>query len=126
MKTTNQVLEELRKAKPDMRVYFAFAHCIPTDVDSWRGVYAEPALGWKPSGYSGHVEKYPLVADVIKELEGAINGRSFDGWKGGYFTYTGDETLHIDNSGDCTNTEIERIEIGPYCVIIHTTTEDDH
>jgi len=126
MKTVNEVLAALRQAKPDGRVYFSFGRCIPTTVDSWRGVYAEPALGWKPAGYSGHVEQgdYPTAAVLIERLERAISGDTFTGWKGGEFTYVGDERLHVDNPGDCTHTEIVTIEINEYETVLHTATED--
>lgn len=126
MITTNELLTILRNApKPDGRVYLDFARCVPTTVKSWRGVYAEPALGWEPAGYSGNVKVYPTVGSLIAELESAIDGREYTGWKGGEYAYDGSETLHIDNPGDCSNTEITRVEVKKWGeVIIHTATED--
>jgi len=121
----NELLAILRAApKPDGRVYLDFARCVPTSVESWRGIYAEPALGWKPGGYSGSVKEYPTVASMIAELEMAIDGREYTAWKGGEYSYNGSETLHIDNPGDCTNTEIVRVEVKEWGeVILHTATE---
>lgn len=128
MITTNELLAILRTApKSDGRVYLDFCRCVPTTVDSWRGFYAEPALGWEVAGYySGSVKEYPTVASLIAELEKAIDGREYTGWKGGEYTYNGDETLHIDNPGDFTSTEIAHVEFKE-CgeVVLHTATEDN-
>ena len=123
--TINELLTLLRPAKQDIRVYFSFCRCVPTVVASWRGIYDEPALGWEPAGYSGHVSEYPTVASLIKEFENAIGGRTYSGWKGGDYSYTGDEPLHIDNPGDYTQTEIQRVEIKEWEVIIHTERRED-
>jgi hypothetical protein len=127
MITINELLQTLRKApKPDGRVYLAFARCVPTTIRSWRGIYAEPALGWEPAGYSGNVAEYPTVESLIAELERAIDGREYTGWKGGEYSYDGTEPMHVDNPGDCTNTEIVRVEVKEWGeVILHTATEED-
>ena len=124
MMTVGQVLEQLRTAKNDSVVYFDFADCAPTTVDSWRGIYADPAIGWTPTGYSGD-GKAPTVASLIGELEKAIDGRLYTGWKGGDYRYTENSTLHVDNSGDYSQTEIVRIEDREWCVIIHTERDAD-
>jgi hypothetical protein len=125
MMTTNKLLEILRGAKQDGRVYLSFCRCIPTVVKSWRGIYAEPALGWEPGGYSGNVKEYPTVATLVAELKRAIDGREYGGWKGGEYSYDGNETLHVDNYGDCTHTEIVRVEVKKFEVVIHTATEEN-
>lgn len=124
MMTIDAVLQELKAAKPDARVYFDFANCVPTTVNSWRGIYDEPALGWQPAGYSGNVKEYPTAASLIRELERAIDGREYSGWKGGEYRYCGKHTLHIDNPGDSTNTEIVRVELDDWRVLLHTRTEE--
>lgn len=124
MMTINGLIRELNRAKPDFRVYFSFCNCVPTKIQSWRGIYDDPAIGWQPSGYSGHVEEYPTVSSLISELEKAKDGRLYEGWKGGDYSYNGDEILHVDNPGDYTNTEITHIEIKDFEVIIHTQKED--
>lgn len=113
----------LRRADPNHNVYFSFAACVPTTVQSWRGVYAEPAIGWEPSGHSG-AGVAPTVAALLEELEKATDGRKYSGWKGGEFAYRDSDTLHVDNPGDCTNTEISRVELQDWRVILHTTYEE--
>ena len=99
-------------------MYLSPFRCVPTTVDSWRGVYAEPALGWSPAGYTKHVDTYPTVASLIAELEQAISGRIYTGWKGGEFTYDGTETLHVDNPGDYTMMSITGVDVKDYEVVI--------
>lgn len=125
MMTINEVLKSLQGANPDARVYFAFCRCVPTNVNSWRGSYDEPALGWDVAGYRGSLNEYPTVKSLISELEKAIDGREYTGWKGGQYKYTCSHVLHVDNHGHCTNTEIQRIEVKEYEVIIHTATEGE-
>jgi hypothetical protein len=122
MMTIDDLLYDLRKAKPDAVVMFDFCNCAPTTIGSWRGIYAEPALGWIATGYSGK-GKTPTVADLIAELERAIDGREYTGWKGGEFRYTGSDTLHIDNNGESTNTELVRAENDDWRVVLHTRRE---
>lgn len=125
MKTIKEVLFILKSAKKDIRVYFDFCRCVPTTVNSSRGYYDEPALGWGPSGHSGIPKKYPTVADLIFELEKAVKkGQIYTGWKGGKYTYTVDSPLHIDNPGDWSETEIVEIEYDGFEVIIHTRREE--
>jgi hypothetical protein len=115
-----ELLKILREAKQDISVYFDFCSCVPTTVGSWRGIYAEPALGWQASGYSGNVKNHPTVASLILELEKAIDGREYTGWKGGEYSYSEESELHIDNNGDCTNTEISHITNNGWSLTIHT------
>jgi hypothetical protein len=113
------VMAELKTAKPDANVYFDFGGCVPTRVDSWRGSYAEPAIGWEPSGYTGN-GKPPTVTDLMAELERATDGREYSGWKGGEYSYSDSNTLHVDNCGDSTHTEIVRVEVDDWRVVLHT------
>lgn len=120
-------------------VKFNFCNCIPTTIDSWRGVYAEPALGWTPTGYSIRNFKSDLadlcsvyksetkqcitVQELIVELEHGTS-EMYSGWKGGEYYYYDHSPLHIDNPGDCTHTEIASVEVGKHSVIIHTKKKD--
>ena len=117
------IKEKLKTADQTHSVYFGFAGCVPTTVDSWRGIYAEPALGWAPSGYSGN-GKAPTVADLLEELNKATDGREYTGWKGGEYRYSDGDTLHVDNPGDSTNTEITWVELKGWCVVLHTSHEE--
>jgi hypothetical protein len=121
--TINELIDRLRCAEPDARVRFSFCGCVPTTVGSWRGIYAEPAIGWQPADYSGYVKDYPTASSLIAELERSIDGRSYIGWKGGEYRYTGDQTLHVDNYGDYTKTEIYQVVAIDSDVVMYTDEE---
>lgn len=105
--TIGQILDKLRTADPNARVHFDFCGTTPTTVSSWRGIYAEPAIGWAPTGYTEHAIKAKTVGELIFELEQAIlPDMPFGGWKGGTYHYNLTSPLHVDNLGDCTDTEI--------------------
>lgn len=116
MMSVGAVMESLKEARKEAQVMFDFCRCVPTKVDSWRGIYAEPAIGWAPF-LDG---KIPTVAEFLKELEEAISGRVFDGYKGGEYTFNRYDTLHVDNPGQCTNTEIVRVKVEDYRVLLCT------
>ena len=117
-----EILRELKHADPTRVVRYDFVGCVPTTVESWRGVYSEPALGWAATGYSSIAQRQPLhtVGDLVSELEAVVQGREHEGWKGGEFSYGPDQTLHVDNPGDCNHTMIVGVEIGSYDVTLLT------
>lgn len=119
--TIGEVIYSLERAKPDVPVMFSFCGCSPTTVDSWRGIYAEAALGFADDGRS---TPNPTVETLLKELRSAIDGREFHGWKGGNFKYDRNTQLHIDNPGCYTCTELYRIQADEYSVILHTAREE--
>ena len=80
MKTIGQVIEELKKMPQDFTIYFDFCGTIPDGIFSWRGIYAEAALGWRENDYN---IKRDTPKDLIGQLEDSIDGMEFDGWKGG-------------------------------------------
>ena len=118
-----QIKSQLKNANQDINVYFDFCRCVPTFVRSWRGIYAEPALGWEAERYGGDTVN-KTVAQVLEELEKATDGRKYTGWKGGGFSYNDNDILHVDNAGECTNTEIVFIEINEFYVILHTKLDN--
>lgn len=122
MMTINEVLTELKKAEPNLQVHFDFCYCVPTKIHSWCGNYQEPALGWSRYNHSATTRDYPkrTVTSLIHELEEAIDFKVFSGWKGGEFTFSGFDTLHIDNNGDSSNTELSSVEVTGWGVILHT------
>lgn len=120
--TIGELKEILKTAKPDQNVYFDFCNCRPTTIDSWRGSYDEPALGWTPTGYSANAAdemKQTTVKELLDELDKGTSN-CYSGWKGGDYHYDDYSPLHIDNSGDYTSTEIDRVEVDDFYVIIHT------
>lgn len=117
--TLGQVIDVLERVDDKSRgVAFDFAATAPTRVRSYRGYYDQPALGWAATGYSGSHQP-PSVADLITELRGAV-GRTFEGWKGGDYTYDFDSPLWVDNPGDCNGTYITGADTEGYYVVLKT------
>jgi hypothetical protein len=90
-------------------INFDFGSAKPTTLDSWRGDYAELALGYELSGYDrksddGHFAQM-TVRDLYDHLVGCL-GKSFQGWKGGYYTATEDTPVWVANPGNAGNTMI--------------------
>lgn len=110
-------------ADEKLPVYFDFCNCAPTTVASWRGVYAEPAIGWCVTGYGGN-GKAPTVKELLDELCLATSGKMYSGWKGGDFTYNDKDTLHVDNQGECTDTEIISVEVCSSRITLHTRNQE--
>jgi hypothetical protein len=118
MKTIGEVIDALKKADPKVNVWFAFGGMVPSTVDSWRGIYAEAALGFEGGEYAS---KAVTVKELLERLEAAIApDAEFVGWKGGDYRYDRQTPLHIDNPGCCTNTDLVRVEVGEWSVILHT------
>lgn len=120
-KTIGEVIDALERAKTDVQVVFSFGYLVPTSVDSWRGIYAEAAIGYK---YDGRYTDRPTVDALLGELRNAIDGREYSGWKGGEFRYNRDTPLHVDNPGEYSCTEITSIEIKDWQVTLHTAREE--
>ena len=111
-----ELLQALKRANPDADVRFDFCGCSPTTVDSSRGDYSIPALGW-------HDGQAPTVSALVRELDMATDGREYTGWKGGEYTYTTKDCICVDNPGKWTSTELLRVEDKGWQVILHTQME---
>ena len=100
-----EIMALVKDANPEGDVYFDFCNCRPTTAHSWRGSYDEPAIGWAQAG------SCTSVADFLNELAELISGKTYYGWKGGEYSYNEDQTLHVDNPGCYTDTEIIDVKI---------------
>jgi hypothetical protein len=85
---------------------------------SYRGYYDQAAIGYDE-------DNELTVEEMISDLESAIDGRTFTGYKGGEYSYSEETPLHVDNYGDCTDTRIKSIKESEYYVIIKTFMGDD-
>lgn len=119
MMTVGELLKALEAADTTAHIEFDFCQCVPQRINSWRGVYAEPALSWCYVSVNYRGPK-PTVEDTLRELRHCLSGWTYLGWKGGEFVFTADSCLHVDNFGDCSNTEITQIEDLGHRVILHT------
>ena len=102
-------------------VRFDFGSAIPTELASWRGSYDELALGYKLSGYDSADDHFAeCKADqLVKHLKEAI-GKTYTGWKGGYYIMDESTPVWVDNPGDSGSTGIIGVIDNGYEFIIIT------
>ena len=79
-------------------VEFDFGYIQPTTLDSWRGVYAELALGYECSPSSR-----ATVGSLLDECRQAV-GATFFGWKRGDYTMGEHTKVWVDNRGEYSST----------------------
>jgi hypothetical protein len=115
------LIKYLEKENPDEEIRFDFGYMLPTTLDSWRGVYAELALGYTPLD---EVEDRPTVGSLLAECRRAL-GKSFYGYKGGDFLMTSDTAVWVDNYSECSNTEITHLSSDYRGVTINTRYVSD-
>ena len=116
--TLGALREALRAFSPAAHVRYDRFDLYWCDLDSWRGSYAQPALGWRetpaPNGGS-------TVAALIEEVDKALSGCVYGGWKGGEFTFHADSPVWIDNSGTSSRTYLVGMEQALECLIVLRT-----
>jgi hypothetical protein len=69
----------------------------PTELMSWRGVYAELSFGFSFEG------KEPTVKKIITELREAV-GKTYEGYKGGDFVMGRSTPVWVANYGNSGDT----------------------
>lgn len=97
-------------------VRYDFGSAVPTTLDSWRGVYAELALGYQDDGL-------PELSKVIEELKSAV-GKTFTGYKGGDFKMGRTTPVWVANYGDSGSTAIVDVVNRGYEVVFITKDMD--
>ena len=105
-------------------VQFDFGTAIPTILDSWRGSYAELALGYELFGYDGDADWGSMRIDtLLEDLESAV-GKTYEGWKGGDYTMDLDTPVWVDNPGNSSNTAIVDVVDEGYQLILITQYQE--
>lgn len=98
-------------------VQYDFGYIYPTVLDSWRGSYAELALGYS--------ENYPNenrvnAEQLLKDCKEAI-GKTFEGYKGGDYVMDANTPVWVANYGDSSETGIVGILDKGYKLVILTS-----
>ena len=76
-----------------------------TLIGSWRGDYAQPAIGWSADDEDGET-----AAEFLRQIEEIEAGAVFSGYKGGSYTFGLRSELHVDNYGKWSpDSEIESV-----------------
>lgn len=108
----------LEKRPADQPVYLDFCNAVPGGLHSWRGIYAELAVGWDAEG------KPETVAQWLDRFRGAI-GETYEGYKGGHYTMDRHTPVHVDNWGDYSGTSIVGVRGDSWRTIFVTASVDD-
>lgn len=118
--TLGELIDALKACKQDAVVYFDFCGTAPTNFDSWRGNYAELAIGWK----AGPPHPGPTVADVLSKAR-ACDGATFEGYKGGEYTMGLQTPISVDNWGRYTECALVGVRDLWWRVILLTESTAD-
>lgn len=107
--------EVIKKYDHEASVSYDFEYLIPTEYDSWRGVYAELALGFKEP-------KYPESLGVTEFLNMTkeVVGKEFTGYKGGEFTMGKTTPIWVANYGNSGRTGLVDILDEEYDIVLIT------
>lgn len=108
------LIQKLEQCDPDRPVRFEFGGCVPTTFDSWRGIYAELALG-----FGVERDAAPNVRHLLKSARDAV-GSDYEGYKGGTYRMDEQTEVHIDNYGRCTYTALVGVVDDGHCVYLET------
>jgi hypothetical protein len=114
-------LEPIVKRQPDRielygeeaSVRYDFEYLFPTEIDSWRGSYAELALNYKIDG------EEMTVSAFLQMLKDTV-GKTLTGYKGGEFTMDRDTPVWVANYGNSGNTAVVEVVDNEYVVILVT------
>lgn len=96
----------------EITVRFDFEYLRPDHIGSWRGIYAELALGF----VSEDEIKLSEFLTLLKEAD----GKTFEGYKGGDFTMSRHTPVWVANYGNSGNTAVVDVVDAEYEVILIT------
>ena len=109
----NRQPEIIKKYEHEAEVRYDFEYLFPTDLMSWRGIYAELALNFEADGT-------PMKVTAFCEmLKGAV-GKTFEGYKGGDFTMSRQTPIWVARYGNSGNTALIDVIDGGYTVLLVT------
>jgi len=98
----------------DSRVLYDFVHFHPKTLASYRGDYADLALG-----YGQVYSEAPKIAGLIEHLKGCV-GRDFHGWKGGIYRASLATPVWVANPGETGSTGIVGVQVMDGDVVLVT------
>ncbi len=122
--TIGALIDLLKSAKPETKVFFDFpSFQVPTSVESYRGHYDRPALGYRKGDWG---DSDPTAQELINGLTAAISGAAFEGWKGGTFYYNSSDILFVAQRGETSDVLVTGLIDEGYKAIIRTTYMPDY
>lgn len=94
-------------------ICYDFCRFRPTSLMSWRGSYAELALGYKENG------DYPSAQSILEDCQSSI-GATYQGYKGGDFVMDADTPVWVANYGNSSETAIVGVVDAGYQIVLLT------
>ncbi len=119
-----EIVKKLQWCDPKLPIVFDFVGCYPTTIESWRGIYADPAIGWSHD----RLDKYncPTVEQFLEEIYKATEtDKRYQGWKGGWYQFNSEQELMVDNPGQYTLTRIVGVDVNGYQATLITQRDED-
>jgi hypothetical protein len=113
-----QMIEALKRCKPEADVVFDFCGFVPNYVCSYRGLYSQLAIGYRSRNEGCS------VSQMLCWLEESV-GKAFAGYKGGSFVMDADTPLWADEYGHCSSTAIVGVKNMGSLVVIETKYSED-
>jgi hypothetical protein len=104
-------LAECAKRDADCPVYYDFDRLCPGKPDSYRGYYADLAIGI--------TRTETTVADLLAACL-AVRGTVLEGYKGGMFRMDSGTAVWAANYSECTDTAIVGVTDHDWAVILDT------
>jgi len=94
-----------KKYDHEAKVGYDFEYLFPTDIASYRGIYAELALNFKSQEYGEKAVDPMAVTAFLEMLKGCI-GKTFEGYKGGDFMMGKNTPIWVANYGNSGRTAV--------------------
>lgn len=107
----SELIKKLEAFDPDAPVRFSFCNLTPTEFQSWRGSYAQLALGFS-DGLCNVSHLLTHAKDII--------GEQLYGYKGGAYRMTEDTPIWVDNWGRFSETALVDLELRQSTVFLIT------
>lgn len=105
----------IAEGQDEATVRYDFEYPFPTEIDSWRGSYAELALNYEVGS-----EKAELTASQFLEVLRKAVGKEFTGYKGGEYIMSHQTPVWVANYGNSGNTAVLDVIDDDYQVVIVT------
>jgi len=106
--TLGELIAALDRKDKDKPVTFGWNYCEPTTVHSYRGDYADLAIGYDKTNW----DKRCTVESLLKTLNDA-NGQTFTGYKGGEYFMDVDTLMWADPSNQaCRMAIVDVVDVG--------------
>ena len=106
--TIGEFIAKLQQQPQENSIYFDFGDCVPKNFDSYRGYYAQLALGFSD-------KLMPMKVSTLLQLALDAQYYTFEGYKGGEYTMSPETPLWAANWGIASSTAIiDVITYGQY------------